>query len=193
MNLYAKLLKIQTTLKAPKGRRNNFGNYSYRSAEDILMAVKPLLAEHGVLLLLTDEIRVTGDRYYVAAMARAIDTETGEELYAQGMAREADSKKGMDDAQVTGSASSYARKYALNGLFAIDESESDPDANEGQLVTEATKDKLYSTAKKLGVSAQRMKAILRYIYKKEASQELTELEARDLIANLVVYSEEIHE
>ena len=108
-------------LKAPKGQINNFGGYNYRSCEDILTALKPLLAEYACTLVISDDIVEVGDRVYVKATASLGDTSSEFNLSASGFAREASSKKGMDDAQITGSASSYARKYALNGLFAIDD------------------------------------------------------------------------
>lgn len=111
------LNKIQQELKAPKGQINSFGNYKYRSCEDILEAVKPLLG--GALLLITDEIIQLGDRFYVKATASIKD---GDEIVqVSAYAREPLSKKGMDEAQITGATSSYARKYALNGLFCIDD------------------------------------------------------------------------
>lgn len=111
------LCEIRNSLKAPKGQYNNFGKYAYRSCEDILEAVKPLLGE--CTLLLTDEIVMLGTRYYVKATARFVEGDKAIEVYAY--AREEDTKKGMDASQITGSASSYARKYALNGLFLIDD------------------------------------------------------------------------
>ena len=121
MNVYEKLMTVQTKLRAPKGQYNSFGKYSYRSCEDILEALKPLLAEVGAIVNVSDEIKLIGDRFYVEATASFIDVETGERMIAKASAREAETKKGMDDSQVTGSVSSYARKYALNGLFAIDD------------------------------------------------------------------------
>ena len=127
MKLHEKLLAIQTKLKAPKGQYNSFGNYSYRSAEDILEAVKPLNAEHGVLLTITDEIKEVGGRIYVVATATVSDgTDT---LQVSAFAREPENKKGMDESQITGATSSYARKYALNGLYAIDDNK-DADTDE---------------------------------------------------------------
>lgn len=114
------LIKIQGELKAPKNQRNNFGNYNYRSAEDILEAVKPLLKENECLLTITDEIVLIGDRYYVKATATLLHNDR-EVAHTSAFAREEETKKGMDGAQITGSASSYARKYALNGLFCIDD------------------------------------------------------------------------
>ncbi len=120
-NLNDKLLYIQANLKAPKGQYNSFGKYNYRNCEDILEAVKPLLVEVKATLIIGDEIVVIGDRYYIKATAELIDTESQEIIVNTGYAREEESKKGMDGSQLTGSASSYARKYALNGLFAIDD------------------------------------------------------------------------
>lgn len=114
-------------LKAPKGQRNSFGNYNYRSCEDIVEAVKPLLPE-GMVLLLDDEIVNVGAFNYIKATA-SLRSDDGEFIYATGWAREAVTKKSMDDSQITGATSSYARKYALNGLFAIDDTK-DHDTNE---------------------------------------------------------------
>lgn len=115
-----KLVKIQTELHAPKGQRNNFGNYNYRSCEDILTALKPLLKETECHLIISDDIVMVGSRTYVKATATLYD---GDKIVAtaSAFAREAEMRKGMDESQVTGSASSYARKYALNGLFGIDD------------------------------------------------------------------------
>lgn len=121
MSVWTKLAVIQTALKAPKGQENKFGGYRYRSCEDILEAVKPLLAEQGAVIQLSDMLELVGQRYYIKATAALIDTDTGEAASVTAWAREAESRKGMDDSQVTGSSSSYARKYALNGLLAIDD------------------------------------------------------------------------
>ena len=127
MNVYEKLMTVQTKLRAPKGQYNSFGKYSYRSCEDILEALKPLLAEVGAIVNVSDEIKLIGNRFYVEATAMFLDCETGDSVVAKASAREDETKKGMDLAQVTGSVSSYARKYALNGLFAIDDNK-DSDA-----------------------------------------------------------------
>ena len=127
MNVYEKLMTVQTKLRAPKGQYNSFGKYSYRSCEDILEALKPLLAEVGAIVNVSDEIKLIGNRFYVEATAMFLDCETGDSVVARASAREDETKKGMDLAQVTGSVSSYARKYALNGLFAIDDNK-DSDA-----------------------------------------------------------------
>lgn len=114
------LIRIQNELKAPKGQYNSFGKYSYRSCEDILEAVKPLLSSYDCILTLSDEITLVGERYYVKATAVLMNG-TGEKAEVSAYAREEADKKGMDGSQITGAASSYARKYALNGLFCIDD------------------------------------------------------------------------
>lgn len=121
MSIQEKLLKIQRALKAPKGQRNTFGNYNFRSCEDIFEAVKPLCEENKVFLKVYDDLAMIGDRYYIKSTAEAIDIETLESESVTAWAREEQSKKGMDESQVTGASSSYARKYALNGLFCIDD------------------------------------------------------------------------
>lgn len=127
--IYASLMAVQAELKAPKNQHNSFGKYDYRSAEDIIEAVKPLLKENGLFLNMSDDIVLIGDRYYVKATVKVVDVVTGESVQTSALAREAAQKKGMDESQVTGTASSYARKYALNGLFAIDDNR-DADTDE---------------------------------------------------------------
>lgn len=121
MNIYEKLNAIQTSLKAPKTQNNEFGGYKYRSCEDILEAVKPLLASYKAVLLLSDELIQIGERYYIKAVATFADTESPELITVTASAREELTRKGMDSSQITGATSSYARKYALSGLFAIDD------------------------------------------------------------------------
>lgn len=123
------LSKIQSELKAPKGQYNSFGKYSYRSCEDILEALKPILAEHGATITISDTVEAVLDRIYIKAAATL--TAGGETITATAFAREEDTKKGMDASQVTGAASSYARKYALNGLFAIDDTKDSDATNTG--------------------------------------------------------------
>lgn len=157
--LIDKLMRIQSKLKAPKGQRNSFGNYNYRSCEDILEAVKPLLAEEDCTLTLSDEVKLIGDRYYIEATATLRSGNEGIQVSAY--AREEQAKKGMDSAQVTGATSSYARKYALNGLFCIDDTK-DPDTDEytkqkdkaeKTLKKELSyRDKVIITAKERGIS-----------------------------------------
>ena len=129
MSVYEKLSKVQSELKAPKGQYNSFGKYKYRSCEDILEAVKPLNAKHGVVLTIGDEVVEISNRFYVKATATFVDIESGEKIINTALAREDDSKKGMDGSQITGTASSYARKYCLNGLFCIDDTK-DADTDE---------------------------------------------------------------
>ena len=130
--IYQKLQNIQSRLKVEKKNYNDFGGYSYRSCEDILEAVKPLLLENNLALVMTDEVEAVGERYYIQATAILYDTENGTNISATAYAREAKEKKKMDDAQVTGSSSSYARKYALNGLFAIDDAKDSDFLNQGE-------------------------------------------------------------
>lgn len=122
-----RLIEIQNELKAPKNQRNNFGGYNYRSCEDILEAVKPLLKEQNIALIIQDEIVNISDRFYVKATATLFDEDGKRLAETSALAREEESKKGQDASQITGATSSYARKYALNGLFAIDDAK-DADA-----------------------------------------------------------------
>lgn len=125
------LMAIQSELKAPKSQFNKFGGYKYRKAEDILEAVKPLLAKQKCTLIITDDVVLIGNRIYVKATA-TIKNEKGECETTTGWAREEETKKGMDGSQITGASSSYARKYALNGLFAIDDNADSDTTNDGQ-------------------------------------------------------------
>ena len=120
-NVYQKLMEVQSKLKAPKSQYNSFGKYSYRSCEDILEALKPLLNEVGAIVNISDQVKLIGDRYYIEATAMFLDVNTGDSIISKAIAREDESKKGQDLAQLSGATSSYARKYALNGLFAIDD------------------------------------------------------------------------
>ena len=139
MTIQAKLLAIQSELKAPKGQYNKFGKYNYRSAEDIIEAVKPICKKYDTVLLLGDEIELIGDRYYVKATAILTDLESGASVQTQAYAREEQSRSGMSADQLTGACSSYARKYCLNGLLMIDDSkDSDTDENH-EIVSEAKK------------------------------------------------------
>ena len=144
MTVYKKLIKVQMELKAPKNQRNTFGNYNYRSAEDILEALKPILAKHEADVFLSYKIVVKENLWtYAEATATFVDIETGESTCTTGYAREAETKKGMDPSQITGSASSYAGKYALNGLFLIDDTR-DADTDEQHRQTAGTKQKAFS-------------------------------------------------
>ena len=121
MNIYEKLSAIQVTLKAPKNQWNIFGKYYYRSLEDIMEGLKPLLLTHSCAVIISDELVLIGDRYYIKATASLVNSEDNERVSCSAFAREAINQSGMQDAQLTGSTSSYARKYAVNGLFAIDD------------------------------------------------------------------------
>lgn len=127
MEIYNQLSLIQNEVKVPKNQHNKFGGYNYRNAEDILEAVKPVCAKHNTTLIITDEIVLIGERYYVKATATLFNKD-GESVFTNAYAREEENKKGMDSSQLTGSTSSYARKYALNGLFNIDDTK-DSDFN----------------------------------------------------------------
>ena len=133
--IYEKLLAVQNELKAPKDKKNTFGGYNYRSCEGILEAVKPLLQEQGLMLTIKDEVVNIGDRYYVRATALLDDISSNGEIAITALAREEEAKKGMDASQITGTASSYARKYALNGLFLIDDTK-DADTDEFHRTTQ---------------------------------------------------------
>ena len=131
-------MKIQQTLKAPKNQRNNFGGYNYRNCEDILEAVKPLLAENNLILNLEDDIVVIGERYYIKSTVTLFDTDGKLIKETHAFAREEENKKGMDASQITGACSSYARKYALNGLFCIDDGK-DADSRKPENTTVSNK------------------------------------------------------
>ena len=156
MSVYKKLIEVQTKLKAPKNQYNSFGKYSYRNCEDILEALKPILKEVGATIIISDEVVPVNERYYVKATVKFIDTETGEAVEASANAREEDNKKGMDSSQLTGSTSSYARKYALNGLFAIDDTKDSDFTNTHdkedkkktlEVISEAQAKRMYMLAK----------------------------------------------
>ena len=199
-----KLIKIQSELKAPKNQNNTFGKYKYRSCEDILEAVKPLLSREGLLLTLTDTIEQVGNRFYVKATVKLTDgTETIENT---AYAREEETKKGMDGPQVTGTSSSYARKYALNGLFCIDDTK-DADTDEYKTETserskaqESAKrqeEQKYKTltdlshkAKGDGITGEDIKNIITFKYKKRSSKELTFAQCADLLKNYSKYWQE---
>ena len=146
MKITAKLMNIQQKLIAPKNNYNSFGKYSYRSCEDILEAVKPLLAENKVVLTICDEIILVGERFYIKAIATLTDCESDETISNVAYAREEDKKSGMSESQITGSCSSYARKYALNGLFCIDDVKDADTRDNREKTTETTTKKKTPTA-----------------------------------------------
>ena len=146
LSLAEKLNRIQVELKAPKDKVNKFGGYNYRSAEGILEALKPLLNKYGVYATLSDSIEEIGGRVYVKATAKVTDVISEKSVESYGFAREAEIKKGMDESQITGSSSSYARKYALNGLFLLDDNK-DADTEEYALQGNREPKKAMSTPK----------------------------------------------
>lgn len=142
MEFIEKIVSIQSELKAPKGQYNSFGKYNYRSCEDILEGVKPLLAKHGLVLTIQDSIDLIGDRFYVKATATITDGK--EQLSTSAYARESLDKKGMDASQVTGATSSYARKYALNGLLAIDDTKDADTMDNSKKPVQQTQETVYN-------------------------------------------------
>lgn len=176
-----KLAKIQQELKAPKGQYNSFGKYNYRSCEDILEAVKPLLKAQSCTMQIRDVIFNVGERYYIQAEAILYDLETGESISNMAYAREAESKSGMDASQITGTASSYARKYALNGLFLIDDTK-DADTDEFTKKTKMVNKTQIKLLEELANDDQK-KVILEHYGIKDYS-ELTEQQAQGTIGQL---------
>ena len=142
MEFIEKIVAIQSELKAPKGQYNSFGKYNYRSCEDILEGVKPLLTKHGLVLTIQDSIDLIGDRFYVKATATITDGK--EQLSTSAYARESLDKKGMDASQVTGATSSYARKYALNGLLAIDDTKDADTMDNSKKPVQQTQETVYN-------------------------------------------------
>lgn len=158
-DIHKKLQKIQAELKVPKSKYSDYGGYSYRSLEDIYEAVKPLLDREGLILVVSDEIIMLGNRFYIKATAVLKDVENDGSFCATAYAREEESKKKMDAAQVTGSASSYARKYALNSLFLLDDSK-DADTDEykrNEVITEKEAKRLYDLMQKKGMTEAQIK------------------------------------
>lgn len=179
MSIVRKLANIQNELKAPKNQYNSFGKYKYRNCEDILEAVKPLLSKNDLILNISDEITFIGDRFYVQATAKVIDVENNF-IEAKALAREEFDKKGMDASQITGSASSYARKYALNGLFCIDDTK---DADTPIYATKDVDTPIYATKdeiKKIKELVKDIPALLNY-YKIKKLEDLTSDVAKNII------------
>lgn len=179
MSIYETLSHIQVELKAPKNLYNSFGKYKYRNAESILEAAKPLCAKHGCTLTVSDDVVLIGDRYYIKATATVQDKD-GNAASATALAREDETKKGMDGAQITGTASSYARKYALNGLFCIDDTK-DPDSDEYHNQTTAAQRDTNAAAARLAARAECQRAVKSYCQKNNAD----EADAWKLIADTI--------
>ena len=178
MEFIEKIVAIQSELKAPKGQYNSFGEYNYRSCEDILEGVKPLLAKHGLVLTIRDGIELIGDRYYVKATATITDGK--EQLSTDAYARESLDKKGMDASQVTGSTSSYARKYALNGLLAIDDTKDADTMDNSKKPAQQTQETVYNwqtlkaRATQGGISEDDLKHYLKETLKVNESKDMTQ-------------------
>lgn len=200
MTIHEKMMKIQTTLKAPKNLFNSFGNYKYRNAEGILEAVKPLLAENKLSMYISDDVQAVNDRVYVKATVSIFDIETGESVMATASAREALNKKGMDDSQITGTASSYARKYALNGIFLLDDTkDADTDENQKERTARSNKQEQEKNKEKLDqmkISLVKQKTLLDLCedekfdinkilksYKQESIKDITEGQYKYIVAN----------
>ncbi len=187
-NVYMKLVEVQNKLKAPKNQFNKFGNYAYRNCEDILEALKPLLNEVKAIVNISDEVVLVGERYYIKATVKFIDAETGEVVEASAMAREEENKKGMDASQLTGSTSSYARKYALNGLFAIDDTkDSDTTNTHGKdnvtTLSDAQLKRMYAIGNKAGYNNSKVDAMIKQKYNKEAKN-MTKAEYDNVVDGL---------
>ena len=189
MKIYEKLSQVQNELKAPKNQKNTFGNYKYRSCEDILEALKPILKKNKLTLVLSDELVNIGDRYYIKAMATIYDLEEEGSLVNTAYAREEETKKGMDGSQITGTASSYARKYALNGLFNIDDTkDADTDEYTKRTKEEPTSDKedmkmpIQEGQKQIiaKLKPEALKKLLDEKYKVESIDDLTWNQAREI-------------
>ena len=167
-NVYMKLVEVQSKLKAHKSQFKKFGNYAYRNCEDILEALKPLLNEVRAIINISDDVVLVGERYYIKATVKFICAESGEVIEASAMAREEENKKGMDSSQLTGSTSSYARKYALNGLFAIDDTKDSDTTNthnkeqnkvsNNEIISEAQVKRLFVLAK--GKDTDKVKGVV---------------------------------
>lgn len=178
MKLYEKLMMIQKDLKAPKNQHNSFGNYDYRSCEDIFEALKPYLEIHKLSLTLSDDLVLIGDRYYVKAVATLTDGE--ETIQNTSYAREEETKKGMDGSQITGAASSYARKYALNGLFLID----DVKDNDDNSLTSKQRLELLSKINELELELDIPHEKTLDIYKVKSNNQMTDSQLQDCVNNM---------
>ena len=178
MKIYEKLINIQSKLKVPKNQHNSFGNYDYRSCEDIFEALKPHLEIEKLMLLMSDELVLIGDRYYVKATATLTD---GEETISNvAYAREEETKKGMDGSQITGSSSSYARKYALNGLFLID----DVKDNDDNSLTNKQRLELLNRVNELELELDIPHEKTLDIYHVKSNNQMTDFQLQDCVNNM---------
>lgn len=189
LKLHERLLNVQHKLKAPKGQYNKFGNFNYRSAEDILEAVKPLNFENGLTLTISDEIKEVSGRIYVVATATV--TDGTDSISVQALAREPENRKGMDESQITGATSSYARKYALNGLYAIDDNKDSDnqnnDKNEQNKEDDGSKELILLVSKyleKLESMGVERKVVVDYICETYKVKQILEVAPNKLIGEL---------
>lgn len=190
MAIYEKLLNIQVELKAPKSQKNDFGNYNYRSCEDILEAVKPFLKKEKCVLVINDEVQKIENRYYLKAVVNLIDVENGESITASAFAREEETKKKMDGSQITGASSSYARKYALNGLFAIDDTKDGDVTNSGEENESSAsqqsliKQQIGEILKVKGIGFDKLTKVIKTKFKKQKFDDLTAREQQRLLTEV---------
>lgn len=187
-NVLKKLLIVQQNISVPKGQRNEFGKFNYRSCEDILEQARPLCNDNGLVIKLTDKIVNIENRFYVEATAAVIDVDSGEVFSTTAYAREADEKRGMDSSQVTGASSSYARKYALAGLFSLDDNK---DADTIDNTSQEDKDKVLKsicrTIRANKIDNGLVTKIIENKYRKFNSRQLTLEELKDLDKNILNY------
>lgn len=187
-NVLKKLLIVQQNISVPKGQRNEFGKFNYRSCEDILEQARPLCNDNGLVIKLTDKIVNIENRFYVEATASVIDVDSGEVFFTTAYAREADEKRGMDSSQVTGASSSYARKYALAGLFSLDDNK---DADTMDNTSQEDKDKVLKsicrTIRANKIDDGLVTKIIENKYRKFNSKQLTLSELKDLDKNILNY------
>lgn len=190
MAIYEKLLNIQVELKAPKSQTNNFGRYNYRSCEDILEAVKPILKKEKCVVIVNYEIEQVDNRFYVKATVSLVDVESGEIIASSAYAREEENKKGMDSSQVTGASSSYARKYALNGLFAIDDTKDGDVTNSGEENESSAsqqsliKQQIGEILKVKGIGFDKLTEVIKTKFKKQKFDDLTAREQQRLLTEV---------
>lgn len=187
-NVLKKLLIVQQNIKVPKGQRNDFGKFNYRSCEDILEQARPLCNDNGLVIKLTDKIINIESRFYVEATAAVIDVDSGEVFSTTAYAREDEQKKGMDASQVTGASSSYARKYALSGLFSLDDTkDADTMDNTNSEDKNTVLKSICAKIRQNKIDNSLLTKILEIKYKKYNSSQLTLSELKDLDKNLLSY------
>ena len=194
MSVYTKLLNVQSELKAPKSQYNSFGKYKYRSCEDILEALKPILNKNKATVIISDDILFVEGRHYIKATVKFIDIENGEMVENSALAREDEVKKGMDSSQITGSVSSYARKYALNGMFAIDDTKDSDSTNTHGVEPDKPKSngklsakqvgRLLAIGLKAGIKEPEIKKVIKSEYGKDKIEDLSKEEYDNVCSRL---------